>query len=132
MFACSGGKLWGRIQVSRQGAEVEMGRTRVLIADDHMMVVEAFKRLLEAEFEVVGTASDGRKMLQMAQETKPDVILLDLGMPGLNGFDAGRQLKKLLPSAKIIVVTMSEDMEMANAALRDWASGYLVKTSEGV
>src|SRR5215510_3960283 len=108
-----------------------MGKVRVLIADDHTMIVEAFRRLLEPEFEVVGVALDGRELLQLAQETKPDVVLLDLGMPNLNGFDAGQQLKKLLPATKIVVVTMSEDSYTANAALREWASGYLTKTSAG-
>ena len=106
-----------------------MAKVRLLLANDYMLVAEAFKKLLETEFEVVGVASDGRKLLQLAQQTKPDVALLDLGMPELNGFDAGLQLKKLLPATKIIVVTMNEDGDMAKAALNEWASGYLLKTS---
>src|SRR5215471_9082365 len=106
-----------------------MGRATVLIADDHMMIVEAFRKLLEPGFEVVGVALDGRELLRLAQETKPDVVLLDLGMIDLNGFDAGQQLKKLLPATKIVVVTMSDDAYTADAALREWASGYLTKTS---
>jgi DNA-binding NarL/FixJ family response regulator len=107
-----------------------MAKVRVLLADDHTMVVEAFKKLLESEFEIVGTASDGRKLMQLAQQTKPDVILLDLGMAP-SGFDAGRQLKRLLPAAKIVVVTMNDDLETAQAALREWASGYIIKSSAG-
>jgi len=106
-----------------------VAKVRVLLADDHAMVVEAFKKLLEPEFEVVGVAADGRKLLQLAQETRPDVVLLDLGMPSLNGFDAGQQLKKLLPAIKIVVVTMNEDGDTADAALREWASAYLLKSS---
>jgi DNA-binding NarL/FixJ family response regulator len=104
-------------------------KARVLLADDHVMVVEAFKKLLEPEFEVVGVATDGRKLLQLAQQTRPEVVLLDLEMPSLNGFDAGRQLKKLLPAIKIVVVTMNEDNHTADAALREYASGYLLKSS---
>jgi DNA-binding NarL/FixJ family response regulator len=104
-------------------------KARVLLADDHVMVVEAFKKLLEPEFEVVGVATAGRKLLQLAQQTRPEVVLLDLEMPSLNGFDAGRQLKKLLPAIKIVVVTMNEDIDTAEAALREYASGYLLKSS---
>jgi len=108
-----------------------MANARVLVADDHALVMEAFRKLLEPEFEVVGVASDGRKLLQLALQTRPDVVLLDLGMPLLNGFDAGRQLKKLLPATKIIVVTMNEDVDTADAALYEWASGYVLKSSGG-
>jgi len=108
-----------------------MANARVLVADDHALVMEAFRKLLEPEFEVVGVASDGRKLLQLALRTRPDVVLLDLGMPLLNGFDAGRQLKKLLPATKIIVVTMNEDVDTADAALYEWASGYVLKSSGG-
>jgi len=111
--------------------EVNVAKARVLLADDHALIVEAFKRLLEPEFEIVGAASDGRKLLHVAQETKPDVVMLDLGMPLLNGFDAGRQLNRLLPTTKILVVTMNEDVDTADAALSEWASGYVLKSSSG-
>jgi len=107
-----------------------MAKPRLLIADDHALVVEAFKKLLEPEFEIIGVASDGRELLQLAPVTKPDMVLLDLGMPLLNGFDAGRRLKKLLPAAKILVLTMNEDVDTATAALREWASGYVLKSSD--
>lgn len=106
-------------------------RVRVLIADDHGLIVEAFRRLLEPRMEVIATASDGRELLQLALKTKPDVILLDLVMPNLNGFAAGQQVKKLLPTTKIVVVTMNEDAYMVHAALRSWASGYITKSSAG-
>jgi DNA-binding NarL/FixJ family response regulator len=108
-----------------------MSKPRVLLADDHILVSEAFKKLLEPEFEVVGTVADGRSLLQVAQEVKPDVAILDLGLPLLNGMDAGKRLKTLLPKTKIIVLTMNEDLDLAGVALRDWASGYLLKKSAG-
>jgi DNA-binding NarL/FixJ family response regulator len=108
-----------------------MGKTRILLADDHAMVMEAVRKLLEPEFEVVGIAHDGRKLLQLASQTRPDLVLLDLGMPSLNGFDAGQQLKKLVPATKIVVLTMNQDGDTADAALREWASGYLLKNSIG-
>lgn len=108
-----------------------MPKARVLIADDHILVSEAFKRLLEPEFEVVAMVADGRSLLQVAPELKPDVTVLDLGLPLLNGMDAGSQLKRMLPKTKIIVLTMSEDSDLASVALREWASGYLLKKSAG-
>jgi DNA-binding NarL/FixJ family response regulator len=106
-------------------------KARVLLADDHTLVAEAFKRLLEPEFEVVGTVGDGRALLRVAPELKPDVVLVDLNMPLLNGLDASEQLKQLLPRTKIIVLTMNEDAEIAHETLRTWASGYLLKKSAG-
>jgi DNA-binding NarL/FixJ family response regulator len=106
-----------------------VGKPRILLADDHTLIVEAFKKLLESEFEIVGTVPDGRKLLQVAPALRPDVVLLDLGMPMLNGFDAGRQLKKLLPNVKLIVLTVNEDYDLAVEALGEWASGYLLKNS---
>ena len=106
-----------------------MGKTRILLADDHTLVAEAFGRLLEPQFEVVGTAPDGRALLEKATQLKPDVILLDLSMPVLNGFEAGERLKKMVPHAKLIVVTMNEDTEVAAEVLRNWASGFVLKKS---
>lgn len=108
-----------------------MAKARILLADDHTLVAEAFKRLLEPEFEVVGTVGDGRALLREAPELKPDVVLVDLNMPLLNGLDASEQLKQLLPRTKIIVLTMNEDAEIAYETLNKWASGYLLKKSAG-
>lgn len=108
-----------------------MAKARILLADDHLLVAEALKKLLEPEFEVVGTVGDGRKLLRDAAELKPDLLLLDLNLPLLNGMDAGRQLKELMPSVKIIVLTMNEDADIAAEALGKWASGYLLKKSAG-
>ena len=106
-----------------------MTRPRLLLADDHLLVVEAFTKLLEPEFHIVGIVGDGRALLKKAPELKPDVVILDLGMPLLNGIDAGRELKKALPETKIIVLTMSEDFDQATEALRHWASAYVLKKS---
>jgi DNA-binding NarL/FixJ family response regulator len=108
-----------------------VAKARILLADDHTLVAEAFKRLLEPEFEVVGTVGDGRALLREAPELRPDVVLVDLNMPLLNGLDASEQLKQLLPRTKIIVLTMNEDAEIAHETLHRWASGYLLKKSAG-
>ena len=109
-----------------------MDRPRVLIADDHTMVAEAFKSLIEPECNVIEVVTDGRAMLSAALAMKPDVVLLDLNMPLLNGIDAGQELKKLLPKTKLIVLTMNEDPDVASKALRHWSSGYLLKKSAGI
>jgi DNA-binding NarL/FixJ family response regulator len=109
-----------------------MDRSRILIADDHTLVAEAFKSLIEPEYQVIKVVTDGRSLLSTAVELKPDVVLLDLNMPLLNGLDAGHALKKLLPKTKIIILTMNEDADVASKALRHWASGFLLKKSAGV
>ena len=111
--------------------ETFVAKARILLADDHTLVAEAFKRLLEPEFEVVGTVADGRALLRVAPQLKPDVVLVDLNMPLLNGLDASEQLKQVLPKVKIIVLTMNEDPEIAAETLNKWASGYLLKKSAG-
>jgi len=103
-------------------------RSRVLIADDHNLVAELCKRLLEVEFEVVGIVGDGRAMLRAAAELKPDVIVIDVAMPILNGLDAGRQVKEMLPAVKLVYLTMNPDVDIAAEAFRRGASGYLLKT----
>ncbi len=108
-----------------------MSKPRLMLADDHTLVVEAFARLLADSYDIVGVVSDGMSLLKQAPELKPHVVILDLGMPLLNGFEAGKQLKKLLPSTKIIVLTMNEDVDIAKEALRNWASAYLLKKSAG-
>jgi len=108
-----------------------VGKTRILLADDHTLVAEAIKRLLEPEFEVVGVVADGRSLVREACTLKPDVVLVDLNMPMLNGLDASEQLKAAHPGMKIIVLTMNEDAEIAMQTMRTWASGYLLKKSAG-
>jgi DNA-binding NarL/FixJ family response regulator len=106
-----------------------MTRPRILVADDHLLLLEAFKALLEPEFDVVGTVTDGRRLLEEFARLQPDIVLLDIGMPLLNGLDAGRQLKAQRGSVKLIYLTMHPDPELASEALRIGASGYLLKSS---
>jgi DNA-binding NarL/FixJ family response regulator len=103
-------------------------RCRILIADDHNLVAELCRRLLETEFDVVGVVSDGRALVRSAGELKPDVIVLDIAMPVLNGLDAGQQIKKMLPAVKLIYLTMNPDPDVAAEAFARGASGYLLKT----
>ena len=106
-----------------------MQKTRLLIADDHTLVAEAYKNLLEPEFEVVGIVNDGRSLLQAAVELIPDVVIVDIGMPLLNGLDAGEQVKKTMPATKLVYVTMNLNAEVAAEAFRRGASGYLPKNA---
>lgn len=102
---------------------------RILMADDHKLVAEACKSLLEPEFEVVGIVTDGRSMVQAASTLKPDVIIVDIAMQYLNGLDAGEQVKRNLPSAKLVFLTMNQATEIAAEAFRRGASGYVLKQS---
>ena len=104
-------------------------RPRLLIADDHTLLAEACKNLLEPEFEVVGIVDNGRELLRMALELKPEVVVLDIAMPQLNGLDAGDQIKHLLPATKLVYLTVNTSPEVAAEAFRRGASGYVVKTS---
>ena len=108
-----------------------MSRPRVLLVDDHTLVLDGFRKLLEDRCEVVGTAEDGRTLLRMAQELQPDIVTLDISMPQLNGVDAARKLKKILPRTKLIFVTMHADPAYVNEAFKAGASGYLLKRSAG-
>lgn len=108
-----------------------MMRPRVLLADDHHLLLEAFTKLLEPTCEVVGTVADGRALVPAAQRLKPDAVVLDIAMPVLNGLDAGRQLKQALPHIKLIILTMNQDRDLAAEAFRIGASGYLLKNSAG-
>ncbi len=106
-----------------------MKRIRVLLADDHTLVLEGLKRLLAADFELVGMVENGRELLEVAPELKPDVVLLDISMPLLNGVDAARQLKKTRPEIKIIFLTMHAEKTYVAEAFNAGASGYLLKSS---
>jgi DNA-binding NarL/FixJ family response regulator len=103
-------------------------RPRILIADDHTLIAELCKRLLETEFEVVGTVGDGRALVRAAAELKPDVIVVDVAMPVLNGIDAACQVQQELRAVKVIYLTMNPDPKLAAQAFRRGASGYLLKT----
>jgi len=106
-----------------------MRRPRVLLADDHRLVREAFAQLLEADCDVVGAVADGRALLEAARALYPDIVVLDIAMPLLNGLDAARRLRQIMPEVKTIFLTVSEDPELAAAALRAGAAGFLLKSS---
>jgi DNA-binding NarL/FixJ family response regulator len=106
-----------------------MKRPRILLADDHVLLAQALEHLLQNEFDVVGTVADGRALLTAAGELSPDVVVVDIGMPLLNGLDAGEQLKTLHPGIKIIFLTQNREPRFAVEAFRRQASGYLLKDS---
>jgi DNA-binding NarL/FixJ family response regulator len=106
-----------------------MGRPRVLLADDHELLLGAFEKLLTPECEIVGQVTDGRALVEAAERLRPQVIVLDISMPHLNGLDAGRQIKQSMRDVKLVFLTMNEDADLAAAAFRAGASAYLLKRS---
>ena len=108
-----------------------MKRSRVLLADDHSMVIDGLRGLLEPEYEVVGAVNDGRAVLPEVRKLQPDVVVIDISMPLLNGLDCTRQLRDAGCTAKILILTMHPDATLAQEALAAGASGYLLKSSPG-
>lgn len=106
-------------------------RSRIVIVDDHALIADACRKLLESTGDVVGTYTDPRAFLAEAVSLRPDVVVMDISMPMLNGLDAARELKRLVPNVRIIILTMNEDPEVAAEAFRIGASGYLLKRSSG-
>jgi DNA-binding NarL/FixJ family response regulator len=106
-----------------------MKRLRLIMADDHTLVLAGFRKLLEADFDIVDVAEDGRSLVQAAEQLKPDVILLDISMPLLNGIEAARQIRMRAPNARLIFVTMHSNPDYVREAMRAGASGYLLKRS---
>ena len=104
-----------------------MKRPRVLLADDHQMVADALKSVLEPHCEVVGTVNNGQALLKAASTLQPEVIILDVAMPQVNGLDAARHLKHSVPKAKLIFLTMNEDPQLVGEAFRAGASAFLLK-----
>jgi DNA-binding NarL/FixJ family response regulator len=102
-------------------------RPRIVIADDHILFAEACKNLLEPEFEVVGIVPDGRALTQAVSELRPDLVLLDISMPELNGLDAGEQIKQKNRAVKLVYITQTIAPDVAAEAFRRGASGYLIK-----
>jgi DNA-binding NarL/FixJ family response regulator len=111
------------------GNEAFMTLTRLMLADDHTILVEAFRKLLEPHYNIVGTVSDGRSLLETAPQLNPDVIVVDIGMPLMNGLEAGLRVKEKLPTVKLVFLTMNEDPDLAMEAMRSGASAYLLKSS---
>ena len=106
-----------------------MTRPRIILADDHTVVLDALKNLIEPEFDVVGTFSDGISLVEGAVELKPNVIVLDVGMPKMNGLNAGERLKQTMPLVKLVYLTMNQDPDIAGEAFRLGASAYVLKNS---
>jgi DNA-binding NarL/FixJ family response regulator len=106
-----------------------MKRPRVIMADDHSLILAGLRKLVEAECDVIGTVEDGRALIEAAQRLNPDLVLLDISMPLLNGLDAARQLTKMMPGTKIIFLTMHASPTYATQAFEAGASGYLLKRS---
>lgn len=106
-----------------------MHKPRVLLADDHALIIEGFKRILEDRYDLVGTAADGRALIESARVSQPDIVILDVSMPLLNGIDAAAHLKKVCPKAKLIFVTMHADTEYVRSAFEAGASAYVLKRS---
>jgi len=106
-----------------------MKRPRVILADDHTLVLDALKKLIEPEFEVVGLFADGRTLVANAPKLNPNVIVLDIGMPLMNGLSAGQELKQMMPLVKLVYLTMSQDADLAGEAFRLGASAFLLKNS---
>lgn len=104
---------------------------RLLLADDHTLMLEGLARLLASEFEIVGTVKNGRLLLAEAERLRPDVIVLDIGMPEMNGIEAARRLTRILPSAKIVFVTQQLDPAYVHAAFSAGGKGYVSKQSAG-
>jgi DNA-binding NarL/FixJ family response regulator len=109
-----------------------MKRPRVLLADDHTLVLDGLRKILEPECEVVGAVEDGRSLLAAAKQLQPDVILLDISMPLLNGVEAARRLRDVAPGSKVIFVTMHADATYVAGAFRAGASGYVLKRCASV
>jgi len=108
-----------------------MTRPTVLLADDHPILVEGLKSLLQKEFDLVGVVGDGRALIDEAERLKPDVIITDLSMPTMNGLAALRQLRKLNIRSRVVFLTVHQEAHLAAKAFRAGASGYLIKEAAG-
>jgi DNA-binding NarL/FixJ family response regulator len=106
-------------------------KPRIALVDDHTLIAEACRKLLEPDCDVIATFSDPRAFLAEAVMLRPDVVVLDVSMPSLNGLDTARELRRLLPNGRIIILTMTEDADVAAEAFRVGAAGYLLKRSLG-
>ncbi|WP_447969211.1 response regulator [Nitrospira sp. M1] len=106
-----------------------MTRPRILLADDHTLIAEGVSKLIESEFDLIGIIQDGQTLIREIRTLAPDVLLLDISLPSLNGFDAAQRIKTILPSLRIIFLTMHTDPSFVNDATAVGASGYVVKQS---
>lgn len=108
-----------------------MSKPRVLLADDHILVAEGIRKLLETDFELLGVARNGWEAVTLAESLQPDLVLLDITMPALNGIEAAGQIRKAVSSTKVLFITQQTDRHMVQAAFQAGASGYLLKSAAG-
>jgi DNA-binding NarL/FixJ family response regulator len=120
-----------RSQERRLREDRILRRPRILLADDHQLLLDALKGILEPQCQVVGLVTDGRSLLEVAEKLRPDIIVLDIAMPRLNGLDAARKLKQKMPSVKLVFMTMNEDPYLVGEAFRAGASAFLLKQAAG-
>lgn len=106
-----------------------MQRPRIILADDHTLVLDALKNLIEPEFEVVGTFNNGQALVEAVPQLNPNVVVLDIGMPTMNGLNAGQRLKQMMPMVKLVYLTMNQDPDVAGEAFRLGASAFVLKNS---
>ena len=106
-----------------------MSKPRILLADDHMLILDGLRHLLERHYDLVGTVQDGHSVVDAARRLQPDLVLMDVAMPVLNGLQAGRRLHEQLPNIKLLYVSMYGDSPYVEEALRIGASGYVLKRS---
>jgi DNA-binding NarL/FixJ family response regulator len=106
-----------------------MNKPRILLADDHMLILDGLRHLLERHYDLVGTVQDGHSVVNAARRLQPDLILMDVAMPVLNGLQAGQRLRELLPNIKLLYVSMYGDTPYVEEAMRIGASGYVLKRS---
>lgn len=106
-----------------------MLKPRIVLADDHVLLLEAFCKLLEPKYQVVGTATDGRQALELVEQEHPVAVVMDVSMPKLGGFAAGEMLKRKHPDIKLVYLTVNEDADMVAEAFRLGANGYILKSS---
>ena len=104
-------------------------KPRVLIADDHTLVAEGVEKLLEHEFHLCGRVADGRALVRAVEKDKPDIALVDIALPLLNGLDACRQIRKAVPEVKLLILTMHSEQYFVTEAFRAGVSGYVLKQS---
>jgi DNA-binding NarL/FixJ family response regulator len=106
-----------------------MQRPKIILADDHTLLLDALKNLIEPEFEVVGTFNDGKALVEAVPRLNPNVVVLDIGMPTMNGLNAGQRLKQIMPMLKLVYLTMNHDPDVAGEAFRLGASAFVLKNS---
>jgi DNA-binding NarL/FixJ family response regulator len=122
-------QLWSCREARKEFQGDPMSPLRVLLADDNEMVLQSVRRILEAEFEIIGVVKDGQSLVTAAQKLKPDVMIVDVFMPGMSGLEAAKQLKRRHVKGSIIFLTVVQDQSLADEARTLGAMGYVVKSS---